>query len=217
MVIKNLFCLILTYAVSCILAAKCLLTFRGVLYGCGGIVGTAQYKRKECNWKIRSFLHKQSFYVSICSQVIKFPLSCKYSEYINYDVEEDGLYKAYPNLEEYWKEEGYKFPYMIKKGEKDVRFVLVSKNKSDMNYFSIAEFFIMKKYTGEGIGKEAARQLFTLHKGDWQVHQRENNILPRNFRERLSIKIQMGSSQNVWKMEEEYKTLELNILWIKNP
>jgi predicted acetyltransferase len=70
---------------------------------------------------------------------------------------------------------------MIKKGEKYVGFVLVSKNKSDMNYFSIAEFFIMKKYTGEGIGKEAARHLFTLHKGDWQVHQRENNISAQEF------------------------------------
>ena len=50
-----------------------------------------------------------------------------------------------------------------------------------MNYFSIAELFIMKKYTGEGIGKEAARHLFTLHKGDWQVHQRENNIPAQEF------------------------------------
>ena len=62
-----------------------------------------------------------------------------FSEYINHDVEEDGLYKAYPNLEEYWKEEGYKFPYIIKKGEKYVGFVLFSKNKSDTDCFSIAE------------------------------------------------------------------------------
>ena len=104
-----------------------------------------------------------------------------FSEYINYDVEEDGLYKAYPDLEEYWKEEGYKFPYIIRKGEKYAGFVLVSKNKADKDYFSIAEFFIMKKYRREGIGKAAARQLFTLHKGDWQVHQRENNIPAREF------------------------------------
>src|SRR5215210_3036465 len=104
-----------------------------------------------------------------------------FSEYINHDVEEDGLYKAYPDLEKYWKEEGYKFPYIIKKGEKYVGFVLVNKNKSDTYYFSIAEFFIMKKYRREGIGQEAARQLFTLHKGDWQVHQRENNIPAQEF------------------------------------
>ena len=50
-----------------------------------------------------------------------------------------------------------------------------------MDYFSMAEFFIMQKYRREGIGKEAARQLFTLHKGDWQVHQRENNIPAQEF------------------------------------
>ena len=106
-----------------------------------------------------------------------------FSEYINHDVEEGGLYKAYPDLEKYLEEEGYKFPYIIKKGEKYVWFVLVSKNKSDTDYFSIAEFFILKKYRREGIGQ------------------------PRNFGERLSMNIQMGSFQNVWKMEEGYKTL----------
>jgi predicted acetyltransferase len=104
-----------------------------------------------------------------------------FSEYMDYDVEENGLYKAYPNLEEYWKEEGCKFPYIIKKGKKYVGFILVNKLKTDKDCFSIAEFFIMKKYRREGIGKAAARQLFTLYKGDWQVHQRENNIPAQKF------------------------------------
>ena len=39
----------------------------------------------------------------------------------------------------------------------------------------------MKKYRRAGIGKAAAVQLFNIHKGNWQVHQRENNIAAHQF------------------------------------
>lgn len=45
----------------------------------------------------------------------------------------------------------------------------------ERNYFSIAEFFIMRKYRMEGIGKAVAEQIFNLHKGKWEVHQKESN------------------------------------------
>ena len=103
-----------------------------------------------------------------------------FSEYVDYDVEEDGLFKPYPNLEEYWREAD-KFPYVIKKDEKYAGFVLVKTMKSEKHYYSIAEFFIMKKYRRTGIGKAAARQIFNLHKGQWEVHQRENNKPAQEF------------------------------------
>jgi predicted acetyltransferase len=104
-----------------------------------------------------------------------------FSEYIHYDVEKDGLFKAYPDLEDYWKERDNKFPYIIKKDDKYVGFVLVKTIKSGKKHFSIAEFFIMKKYRREGIGKAVAEQIFNLHKGLWEVHQRENNKPAQEF------------------------------------
>ena len=99
-----------------------------------------------------------------------------FSEYIRYDVEEDGLFADYPFLEEYWKEENHRFPYIITKEEKYVGFVLVKLIESqERNYFSIAEFFIMKKYRREGIGKAIAGQIFNLHKGQWEIYQKESN------------------------------------------
>jgi predicted acetyltransferase len=99
-----------------------------------------------------------------------------FSEYINCDVEEDGLFKAYTDLEEYWKEENHRFPYIIKQGEKYAGFVLVRFIKSEArDYFSIAEFFILKKYRREGIGRAVAGQIFDLHSGQWEVYQKESN------------------------------------------
>jgi predicted acetyltransferase len=104
-----------------------------------------------------------------------------FSPYVNYDVEADGFFKAYPNLEDYWSEKKNKFPYIIKKDDKYVGFVLVKTINSEIDHFSIAEFFIMKKYRRQGIGKAVAERIFNLHKGQWEVHQRENNKPAQEF------------------------------------
>ena len=99
-----------------------------------------------------------------------------FSEYVKCDVEEKGLFEAYPSLEDYWKEENHRFPYIIKKEESYAGFVLVRFIESgERSYFSIAEFFIMRKYRREGVGKAVAEQIFNLHKGHWEVYQKESN------------------------------------------
>ena len=105
-----------------------------------------------------------------------------FSEYIKSDVEADGLFAAYQNLEDYWNEEAHKFPYVVTKDEKYVGFVLVRFIQSaERNFFSIAEFFVMKKYRRAGIGKSIANQIFSLHKGQWEVYQKESNKPARIF------------------------------------
>ena len=99
-----------------------------------------------------------------------------FSEFVKYDVEEDGLFAPYSHLKDYWEDEKHKFPYIIQKDEKYVGFVLVRFIESkERNYFAIAEFFIMKKYRREGIGKAVAEEIFNLHKGQWEVYQKESN------------------------------------------
>lgn len=46
---------------------------------------------------------------------------------------------------------------------------------TEHKYFSIAEFFVMKKYRKAGIGKSIAYQVFDLYKGNWEVFQKESN------------------------------------------
>ncbi|WP_438349955.1 GNAT family N-acetyltransferase [Paenibacillus sp. FA6] len=98
-----------------------------------------------------------------------------FSEFIKCDVEKGGLYGAYP-LEDYWKEENHRFAYVIKQDNKYVGFVLVRLiETAERDYYSIAEFFILKKYRREGIGKAVAARIFDLHKGQWEVYQIEGN------------------------------------------
>jgi predicted acetyltransferase len=99
-----------------------------------------------------------------------------FSEYVNLDVEKNGLFAAYPDLNDYWEKGNNKFPYIIKKNDNYAGFVLVKLiGPKERNLFSIAEFFILKKYRLEGIGKAVAIEIFNLHKGQWEVYQKESN------------------------------------------
>ena len=104
-----------------------------------------------------------------------------FSEFVDLDVDENGLFAAYKNLNSYWNDAN-KFPYIIQKEERQIGFVLVRLIEEDKrNYFSIAEFFVMKKYRREGVGRLAAHQIFNLHKGNWEVFQKENNKPAQQF------------------------------------
>jgi predicted acetyltransferase len=99
-----------------------------------------------------------------------------FSEFVDIEVQEDGLFAAYKYLDEYWKDDTNRFPYIIHKDKKHVGFVLVRFIESaERKYFSIAEFFVMKKYRRVGIGRTTAHHIFDLHKGDWEVFQKESN------------------------------------------
>lgn len=98
------------------------------------------------------------------------------------DVNKYGLFD-YKYLDHYWTEEG-RHPFFVMKSGKLAGFVLVREiteavNKSQK--FSIAEFFILRKYRGQGFGKEAAHKTFDMFKGVWSVSWLEKNLPAKRF------------------------------------
>lgn len=99
-----------------------------------------------------------------------------FSEFVDRDVAENGLFQPYPNLKEYWLRPHDRFPYLIMQDDTYLGFVLVNRlTSADKDNFSIAEFFVMRKYRRLGVGKSIAEQIFQLHKGRWAITQRESN------------------------------------------
>ena len=118
---------------------------------------------------------------SVISNLMQFYIY-DFSEFIDFDVEEDGLFGAYPGLEDYWKDGNDRFPYIIKQNDKYAGFAFVRFIRSNTHsYFSIAEFFILKKYRRKRIGSAVAMELFDMHKGQWEVYQKESNKPARLF------------------------------------
>jgi predicted acetyltransferase len=104
-----------------------------------------------------------------------------YSEYDGMDVNEHGLF-GYNYLDNYWTEEG-RHPFLIKVSSKLAGFVLVRTIHEPGNtpIHTIAEFFVMRKYRRQGVGRYAAQQVFDMFSGSWSVAQEEENVPAQAF------------------------------------
>ncbi|USG64832.1 GNAT family N-acetyltransferase [Brevibacillus ruminantium] len=106
-----------------------------------------------------------------------------FSEFIDADVNERGYFE-YSYLHDYWTDED-RFPFLIQTEKKWAGFVLVRKiNNEDTRldgYYSIAEFFILRKYRRNGLGKAVAQQIFRMFPGNWDVFQLKNNLPAQAF------------------------------------
>lgn len=98
-----------------------------------------------------------------------------FSEFTNDDVNEFGVYD-YEFLDNYWTE-STRVPYFIKIDGKYAGFALVRKiSNSEEEFYSMAEFFILKKYRKKGVGKKASIKIFEQHQGNWEVAVFKENI-----------------------------------------
>lgn len=119
-----------------------------------------------------------------------------FSEYKGSDVMESGLYSSYSYFDDYWMDEAHRSPFFIMTDGKYVGFALVRyiESANQIPYYSIAEFFIMKKYRRQGLGRVTATALFDRHKGcHWEVSQDEKNVPSQLFWSRVIHEYTGGS------------------------
>jgi predicted acetyltransferase len=102
------------------------------------------------------------------------------------DVDKFGLY-GYRILDQYWVESG-RFPFLMRGDGQLVGFALLRRG----TYFdehpatknrgmTVAEFFVMRKYRRQGVGKRTAFHLFDLYPGRWEVAQLSSNSPAQDF------------------------------------
>lgn len=105
-----------------------------------------------------------------------------FSEYEDSDVNSYGLY-GYSYLDYYWTEEN-RHPYFIKVNGKLAGFVMVCGFcyvSQDSDTLFMSEFFVMKKYRRQGIGKKAAIEVLKKHPGKWELTVHPNNPTSHKF------------------------------------
>lgn len=94
-----------------------------------------------------------------------------FSAFNGADVTETGQFGEYPYTSLHWTEEN-RHPYFIQHQGNIAGFVLVSKIILDTrNYYSISEFFVLKKFRKLGVGRKAAFSIFDRFTGEWEVTQ----------------------------------------------
>jgi len=100
----------------------------------------------------------------------------EFSEYDQRDVNNLGLY-GYDYLDHYWTEEG-RHAFFIKVDGKLAGFVMINTylEVEAATDHTVAEFFVMHKYRGRGVGRYAAFRVFDMFPGKWQLKRHPKNL-----------------------------------------
>lgn len=99
------------------------------------------------------------------------------SEFDHDNVSANGRYE-YRYFNDYWVEEE-RHPFLIFYDSGLAGFALVREFAPET--WSMAEFFVLRKFRKRGVGAEAARLLFEKFKGTWHVAQEEENLPAQKF------------------------------------
>jgi RimJ/RimL family protein N-acetyltransferase/predicted acetyltransferase len=94
------------------------------------------------------------------------------SEYLGnekgWEMPNDGLYECI-DFKKYWEDEN-NFPFIVRYQNEIVGFVIVDKKGSSAEIdFNMAQFFILRKFKGKGVGRDVAEKCFDKFRGVWEV------------------------------------------------
>jgi len=103
-----------------------------------------------------------------------------FTEFTGDDILDNGFYQ-YSYLDRYWEEAG-RYPFFIQVDEKLAGFVLIrTTQEAGVDVHHIAEFFVLKKYRRQRIGRSAAWEAFDLFPGNWRVFEIPENLPAQSF------------------------------------
>ncbi|MGV8926140.1 MAG: GNAT family N-acetyltransferase [Ewingella sp.] len=83
-------------------------------------------------------------------------------------------------LDPYWSDE-YHWPWLIYSDEELAGFCLLRRYPDNLDRFDIDQFFVLRKFKGRGVGKEAFLLAVTGLPGLWQTRVLLENISALNF------------------------------------
>jgi predicted acetyltransferase len=97
------------------------------------------------------------------------------------ELNPDGRFEAYP-LGEYWSRPNWSALF-IWRSEVLAGFSLINDqtHSGEPANRNVGEFFILRKHRGQGVGENAAEQLFSSQPGSWEVAVARKNVPAREF------------------------------------
>lgn len=114
-----------------------------------------------------------------------------FSEFVDADVDEHGVF-GYQYLDVYWTVPERR-PFLFRVHGHWAGFALVRAGTPH----DMAEFFVMRKYRRTGVGQGAARALFAMFPGAWQVRQEGANVASTRFwRDAIPVEFEEGTTES---------------------
>ena len=129
------------------------------------------------------------------------------SEFADWSVPVDADY-IYPGLEDYWGK-GY-LPLIIKVNGELAGFVILSDEKCDLDSrYECVEFFVMRKFRGQGVGKHVALHLFNQYRGQWVIKQLASNKPANAFWNKIVADYTNDAYESGTRMDQEFGEIYL--------
>lgn len=107
-----------------------------------------------------------------------------FSAFVDLEINQHGRFE-YPPLDTYWSDP-LKEPFFIEVDDKTAGFVLIRKDvggdeDGQKGLFDVSEFFVLRGYRRQGVGKKSAYQLWDRYPGPWRVRVIQENRPAVNF------------------------------------
>jgi len=99
-----------------------------------------------------------------------------FSEVLEMYVDDDGRFGDV-DLTPYWVDD-WRHPFLLRVDEKIAGFALISERSKitgKSGVFDVTEFFVLRRFRRQGVGRAAAFAAFDRFGGPWEVRQREEN------------------------------------------
>jgi predicted acetyltransferase len=126
-----------------------------------------------------------------------------FSEFDGQDLDEHGCF-GYGDLDYFWFEPTHAV-FLVRVDEKLAGFVLIDNEVVVTgNERSVSEFFIMRKYRRQGVGKHVAIEVFRRLPAKWEVRVTEQNSPAQVFWRRVIAEYTQDKFQEEWLDNDEW-------------
>jgi len=126
------------------------------------------------------------------------------------ELGEDGRFQAYPYLDSYWTEADRE-PLLIRVDSKLAGFALINTfaHSGLPADFSMAEFFVARKYRRSGVGLAAAVGIIRARPGQWDIAVVRKNLAAQPFWRRVAAEVAAGQVEEMDKNDDLWNGLIL--------
>jgi predicted acetyltransferase len=126
-----------------------------------------------------------------------------YSEFNGEDVDEHGIYN-YDYLDGYGTEPG-RYAFLARVDGKLAGFVLVRQPDPQQVNYHVAEFFILRKFRGRGVGRRVAFWIFDHFPGEWMVSQETSNLPAQAFWRKIIAEYTGGAFTDGFRDDSDWR------------
>ncbi len=126
-------------------------------------------------------------------------------------LDETGLYPPYDKLDSYWSGDPRREPLLIRADGRLAGFALINDyaNSQQPCDYSMAEFFVARKYRGCGVAEAAANLAFKARPGQWDVAVTRRNLGAQVFWRRFAASVAAGPVDDIDQNDEHWNGLIL--------